>query len=103
MTTELSTSQTMVLIEILKILRNDENKIARKKIYELFMDKKIDDINSLDKQTILFIEKLYGDFDEIGFLVEEFKIKEILNRPPSSRMYIMLPFVKKIKLFCCHS
>ena len=78
MTTELSTSQTMVLIEILKILRNDENKIARKKIYELFMDKKIDDINSLDKQTILFIEKLYGDFDEIGFLVEEFKIKEIL-------------------------
>ena len=78
MTTELSTSQTMVLIEILKILRNDENKIARKKIYELFMDKKIDDINSLDKQTILFIEKLYGDFDEIGFLVEEFNIKEIL-------------------------
>ena len=78
MTTELSTSQTIVLIEILKILRNDENKIARKKIYELFMDKKIDDINSLDKQTILFIEKLYGDFDEIGFLVEEFKIQEIL-------------------------
>ena len=78
MTTELSTSQTMVLIEILKILRNDENKIARKKIYELFMDKKIDDINSLDKQTILFIEKLYGDFDEIGFFVEEFKIQEIL-------------------------
>ena len=78
MTTELSTSQTMVLIEILKILRNDENKIARKKIYELFMDKKINGINSLDKQTILFIEKLYGDFDEIGFLVEEFKIQEIL-------------------------
>ena len=78
MRTELSTSQTIVLIEILKILRNDENKIARKKIYELFMDKKIDDINPLDKQTILFIEKLYGDFDEIGFLVEEFEIKEIL-------------------------
>ena len=78
MTTELSTSQTMVLSEILKILRNDEYKIARKKIYELFMEKKIDDINSLDKQTILFIEKLNGDFDEIGFLVEEFKIKEIL-------------------------
>ena len=38
MRTELSTSQTMVLIEILKILRNDENKIARKKIYELYID-----------------------------------------------------------------
>ena len=78
MSTELSINQTIVLIEILKILRNNENKIARKKIYELFMDKKINGINSLDKQTILFIEKLYGDFDEIGFLVEEFKIKEIL-------------------------
>ena len=78
MSTKLSSSQTIVLIEILKILRSNENKIARKKIYELFMDKKIDDINSLDKQTILFIEKLYGDFDEIGFLVEEFKIQEIL-------------------------
>ena len=78
MSTKLSSSQTIVLIEILKILRSNENKIARKKIYELFMDKKIDDINPLDKQTILLIEKLYGDFDEIGFLVEEFKIKEIL-------------------------
>ena len=78
MRTELSTSQTIVLIEILKILRNDENKIARKKIYELFMNKKLNDINSLDKETFSFIEKLNGDFDEIGFLVEEFKIKEIL-------------------------
>ena len=78
MSTELSINQTIVLIEILKILRNNENKIARKKIYELFMDKKINGINSLDKQTILFIEKLNGDFDEIGFLVEEFEIKEIL-------------------------
>jgi hypothetical protein len=78
MSTELSINQTIVLIEILKILRNNENKIARKKIYELFMDKKINGINSLDKQTILFIEKLNGDFDEIGFLVEEFNIKEIL-------------------------
>ena len=60
MRTELSTSQTIVLIEILKILRNDENKIARKKIYELFMNKKLDDINSLDKETFSFIEKLNG-------------------------------------------
>tara|TARA_B110001454_G_scaffold92951_1_gene88622 strand:- start:1412 stop:1849 length:438 start_codon:yes stop_codon:yes gene_type:complete len=78
MSTKLSSSQTLVLIEILKILRNNENKIARKKIYELFIDKKLDDINSLDKQTILFIEKLNGDFDEIGFLVKEFNLKEIL-------------------------
>ena len=78
MSTKLSSSQTIVLIEILKILRSNENKIARKKIYELFMDKKLNDVNSLDVQTILFIEKVNGDFDEIGFLVEEFKIKEIL-------------------------
>ena len=78
MSTELSINQTIVLIEILKILRNNENKIARKKIYELFINKKLDDVSSLDKETILFIEKLNGDFDEIGFLVEEFKIKEIL-------------------------
>ena len=78
MSTKLSSSQTIVLIEILKILRSNENKIARKKIYELFMDKKLNDVNSLDVQTILFIEKVNGDFDEIGFLVEEFKIQEIL-------------------------
>ena len=78
MSTRLSSSQTIVLIEILKILRSNENKIARKKIYELFMDKKLNDVNSLDVQTILFIEKVNGDFDEIGFLVKEFKIKETL-------------------------
>ena len=78
MSTKLSSSQTIVLIEILKILRSNENKIARKKIYELFMDKKLNDVNSLDVQTILFIEKVNGDFDEIGFLVKEFKIKETL-------------------------
>ena len=42
------------------------------------MDKQLDNYQSLDNQTQLFVEKLYGDFDEIGFLVEEFDIKDKL-------------------------
>ena len=79
MTTELSTSQTMVLIEILKILRNDENKIARKKIYELYIDNKLNN-TFLDDEIILLIEQINGDFDEIGFLVEEYDLNKILFR-----------------------
>ena len=80
MSNKLSHTQTIVFLQILQILRNDKNKIARKKIYELFMDKKLNDVNSLDVQTILFIEKVNGDFDEIGFLVEEYDLNKILFR-----------------------
>ncbi|KAF6246712.1 hypothetical protein C6990_06215 [Nitrosopumilus sp. b3] len=74
---ELSTSQTIVLIEVLRILRDEKNITARKKIYEAHIDKK-SKIKSLNKETRYFIEKLNGDFDEIGFLVEEFGIKDKL-------------------------
>ena len=98
MSTKLSSSQTIVLIEILKILRSNENKIARKKIYELFMDKKLNDVNSLDVQTILFIEKLIGDFDEIGFLVEEFNLENnlfLLYSDTIRRVWIALQYIIK--------
>lgn len=72
----LSESQTIVFLEILQILRNNENIIARKKIYEAYIDKKLN--KPLDKKLRSFIEKLNGDFDEIGFLVEEFNIQDKL-------------------------
>ena len=75
---DLSESQTIIFLEILQILRNNENIMARKKIYEAYIDKKLDNYESLDNQTRLSAEKLYGDFDEIGFLVEEFDIKDKL-------------------------
>ena len=69
----LSESQTIVFIYVLQILRNNENITARKKIYEAYMDKKL-----ANKKTRSFVEKLNGDFDEIGFLVEEFGISDKL-------------------------
>lgn len=76
MNTKLSDSQTIVLLEVLRILRDEKNITARKKIYELFMDKKLG--TSSDKETRSLVEKLNGDFDEIGFLVKEFDIKDML-------------------------
>jgi|TARA_B110000438_G_C15803760_1_gene646349 hypothetical protein len=78
MSINLSVTQTIVFLQVLQILRNDRNKFTRKKIYELYIDHKIDNIESLDKQTKLLIDQLNGDFDEIGFLVEEFNIYDSL-------------------------
>ena len=41
MSNKLSHTQTIVFLQILQILRNDKNKIARKKIYELYIDNKL--------------------------------------------------------------
>ncbi|WP_232203003.1 MULTISPECIES: hypothetical protein [Nitrosopumilus] len=74
----LSESQTIALLEVLRILRHNESRFARKKIYESYLDRKFENLESLDLETIHYVEKLNGDFDEIGFLVEEFQIKEQL-------------------------
>jgi hypothetical protein len=74
---DLSESQTIVFLEILQILRNEKNRIARKKIYEAYLDKKLGN-SKLDETTRSFVETLIGDFDEIGFLVEEFNLKDNL-------------------------
>ena len=78
MTINLSVTQTIVFLEILQILRNDKNKIARKKIYEFYIDQKINNTKSPDKEIKSFIEQLNGDFDEIGFLAQEFNITDSL-------------------------
>lgn len=77
MKSKLSASQTIVLIEVLRILRDEKNIAARKKIYEAYIDKK-SKTKSLNIETRSFAEKLNGDFDEIGFLVKEFDIKDKL-------------------------
>ncbi len=64
--------KTLVLIETLRILRNDENRKSRKFIYEYYLDNKKNNQNSSfaldDIQN--HIIKVQGDFDEIGFLME---------------------------------
>ena len=75
---KLSYSQTIVFLEILQILRDEKNRIARKKIYEAHIDKKFDSVKSTNKKIRSYVEKVHGDFDEIGYLVEEFKIKDKL-------------------------
>jgi hypothetical protein len=77
MNIKLSDSQTVVLLEIFQILRNEQNRLARKNIYELYMKKKLG-ARSRNKQVRLYIEKLNGDFDEIGFLAETFDVKDML-------------------------
>ena len=79
MSNKLSHTQTIVFLQILQILRNDKNKIARKKIYELYIDNKLNN-TFLDDEIILLIEQINGDFDEIGFLVEEYDLNKILFR-----------------------
>ena len=60
------------LLEALRILRSYENKIARKIIYEAYLDYKKS--NNFDIFKISTIKKcadlVKGDLDEIGFLVE---------------------------------
>ena len=93
----LSESQTIVFLEILRILRNEKNRIARKKIYEAYIDKKLGNLK-LNKTTRSFVEKLIGDFDEIGFLVEEFNLKDnlfLLYSDTIRRMWIALQYTIK--------
>jgi hypothetical protein len=70
--------QTIVFLHILDILKNDKNKNARKKIYELYIDKKFKKYFLLDQKTKSLIEQLNGDFDEISFLTEQFDLHDLL-------------------------
>jgi hypothetical protein len=78
MISNLSDIQTIVFLHILQILRDDKNKNARKKIYELYIDKKFERGFFLDKKNKLLIEQLNGDFDEISFLTEQFDLHDSL-------------------------
>ena len=70
--------QTIVFLHVLDILKNDKNKNARKKIYELYIDKKFKKHFLLDQKTKSLIEQLNGDFDEISFLTEQFDLHDLL-------------------------
>ena len=70
--------QIVVFLHVLDILKNDKNKNARKKIYELYIDKKFEKNVLLDKKTKSLIEQLNGDFDEISFLTEQFDLHDLL-------------------------
>ena len=70
---------TIVLMEVLKILRNDENRKSRRIIYETYLD-------SVNKNNIIifqqenirkYVDKINGDFDEIGFLMESGYLNEL--------------------------
>ena len=77
MKNNLSEIQIIVFLHILQILRDDKNKNSRKKIYEFYIDKKFEN-HFLDNESKLSIEKLNGDFDEIGFLTEQFDLHDLL-------------------------
>ncbi len=78
MNNELSSSQTLIFLEILQILRDEKNILTRKKIYEFYIDEKLNNKIFLNSEKRTFVEKLNGTFDEIGFLVEEFNLQEKL-------------------------
>jgi hypothetical protein len=54
--------------------KKEKNIVACKKIYEAYIDKKLDTTKPLNEETRSFVEKLNSDFVEIGFLVNEFDI-----------------------------
>ena len=70
--------QIVVFLHVLDILKNDKNKNTRKKIYELYIDKKFEKNVLLDQKTKSLIEQLNGDFDEISFLTEQFDLHDLL-------------------------
>jgi len=61
--------ELMVLIEVLRILRNEENRKARRIVYKTYLQyEKNKNLNIFQKPKIKsFIDLVKGDFDEIGF------------------------------------
>jgi len=98
MNNELSNSQTLVFLEILQILRDEKNILTRKKIYEFYIDEKLNNKISLNLEKRTFVEKLNGTFDEIGFLVEEFNLENnlfLLYSDTIRRVWIALQYIIK--------
>jgi len=63
--------ETIVLMEVLKILRDEKSREARKVIYEDYLDSISQHKKPFRNQKIQkFVDKIKGDFDEIGFLME---------------------------------
>ncbi len=76
--------ETFVLMEVLKILRDEKSRKARKAIYENYLDSISQHKKPFrNKQIQKFIDKIEGDFDEIGFLMEH----GFLNSNPFMELY----------------
>lgn len=71
-------NETIVLLEIFRILRNKENRNGRKKLYEIFIDyKKTKNFNLFTSNNEI-IDQIQGDFDEVGFLFQKYVIDKNL-------------------------
>ena len=76
--------ETIVLMEVLKILRDEKSREARKAIYEDYLDSISQHKKPFRNQKIQkFVDKIKGDFDEIGFLMEH----EFLDSNPFMELY----------------
>lgn len=70
--------EIIVLMEVLKILRDEKSRIARKQIYENYLDTTMKNKKTkFPKKIQVHINKIKGDFDEIGFLIEYGYLKEV--------------------------
>ena len=65
-------NETIVLLEIFRILRTPENRNGRKKLYEIFIDYTKTKNSNLFMSNKKIIDQIQGDFDEIGFLFQKY-------------------------------
>jgi len=71
-------NETIVLLEIFRILRTKENRNGRKKLYEIFIDYTKTKNSNLFMSNKKIIDQIQGDFDEIGFLFQKYILDENL-------------------------
>ena len=62
-------NELLVLIEVLRILRNEDNRKARRVVYHTFLEYKISKNSKIFQKPKIknLIDLVKGDFDEIGF------------------------------------
>ncbi len=62
----------LIFLDILKLLRTKQSRLARKIIYHAYIDYKFNNKLQVfnDEQIKMNADLLKGDFDEIGFLIE---------------------------------
>ena len=71
-------NETIVLLEIFRILRTKENRNGRKKLYEIFIDYTKTKNSNLFISNKKIIDQIQGNFDEIGFLFQKYILDENL-------------------------
>ena len=71
-------NETIVLLEIFRIIRTKENRNGRKKLYEIFIDYTKTKNSNLFISNKKIIDEIQGNFDEIGFLFQKYILDENL-------------------------